>query len=160
MHCFSFHLKFFAHLQQPSQQNSSHLRTDFQLLLRSFWEQPSRDSLGKKLISWGKVLNDVWKIRSYLRRRASFWRGWGVNLNRNMLGPIRKVCAELPSRRWSFQLRGFWFVKRKFLGKGGSFAEFHGTFTLPRLVLHIKSVIFQIHADVINLSLVLLLLYF
>lgn len=80
-----------------------------------------------------------------------------MDLNRNWVRFVGEVCAELAGRRRSFMLRGFGFVKRKFVSRTGSFAEFHRAFSLPRLVLHIKSVIFQIHADVINLSLVLLL---
>jgi hypothetical protein len=103
------------------------------------------------------VLNDVGKIRGYLGGRVVFGRRRGADLNRKGIGFVGKVCTELTSRRRSFMLGGFGFVKRKFFAWAGSFAEFHRAFSLPRLVLHIKSVIFQIHADVINLSLVFLL---
>jgi len=103
------------------------------------------------------VLDDVGKVRSYFGGRVRFGRRGGVDLNREWVGFVGEVSAELAGRRGSFMLGGFGLMNRKFLGEAGSFAEFGRAFSLPRLVLHIKSVIFQIHADVINLSLVLLL---
>jgi hypothetical protein len=71
------------------------------------------------------VLNDVGKIGSYFGGRVRFGRGRGADLNRERIGFVGEVCAELASRRRSFMLGGFGFVKREFLSWAGPFAEFH-----------------------------------